>query len=238
MLAGQVAADYRGSEYYSYRFLPLPYFMYHSPVIKIDRNGARGEFWRTKGVQLNISLDGAIGGEDKNNPYRKGMEPLESAVEFGPSLDFLIGGASFENGVSLRLPFRGVFSVGKSGIDHVGYLFNPRLTWRKPQLIGQWRASMSFGLLYADKQYHNYFYQVKPSQALSWRPVYEGASGYSGAYIRMNWYRLWQDWRFGISMRYDYLSGAVFMDSPIFETKHYGSVAFVIIRKFWSKTLD
>lgn len=238
LLGGQFAAEYRGSEYYSTSFLPLPYIYYQSRIFKVDRNGVRGEFWKADRWQLNVSLDGSIGGSGEGSPYRRGMKELETAVEFGPSIDILLAGKGFEDGWVMRIPVRGVVALGSSGIDPVGFVFNPRLSWRKPSLGNDWRVSVHLGALFADRDYHDYFYSVDEDDALPWRPLYRAQSGYSGSFIRVNYYRQWQAWRWGVSLRYDNLSGAKFMDSPLIETDHYGSIAFVVMRKFWSKILD
>lgn len=237
LLGGQFAPEYRGSEYYAVDLLPLPYVYYQSRLFKVDRDGVRGEFWRRARWQLNVSLDGALGGSGNSSPYRQGMEELESAVELGPSLELMLGGRSFEDGWILRMPVRAVFSIGKQGIGSIGYVFNPRISWRRPLNANNWRFSAQTGILFADQRYHEYFYGVRQSESLPWRPAYQAKSGYSGAYARFNYYHQRGLWRWGVSLRYDYLSGAEFIDSPLVETDHYASIAFVVMRKLWSREL-
>lgn len=234
MLIGQFAADYRGSTYYGARVLPLPYFYYQGPFIKADRGGVRGEFWATERLQLNISVDGALGGENSARNARRGMPDLKTAVEFGPSLDILLSGASFNDGISLRLPIRGVFTLSTDGVDHIGNVINPRLNWRFSTLGKSTRLSMQAGVLFADRHYHDYFYGVDEQYVQSWRPRYRAKAGYSGSYLRANVYRAWGDWRAGVSLRYDNLAGSVFDDSPLMQTDHFGSISFAVIRRLWS----
>lgn len=234
VLVGQLAADYRGSAHYHPRVLPLPYFIYRGPIFKVDRGGVRGEFWTGKRLQLNVSMDGALGSNSDNNALRKGMPELENAVEIGPSLDLNLTGLSLDEGWSLRLPLRAMVTIGSNGIHQQGYLFNPRITWRKADLWRDWRGSLSVGALFANAQFHDYYYGVAPEFSTANRAQYEAGGGYSGSYIRFNLYRGWRDWRFGISLRYDNLAGAVFLSSPLVETEQYGSVSLAVIRRFWT----
>lgn len=236
LLVGQVSGDYRGSSHVSSRFLPLPYFTYQGPVVQVDRGGIRGDLWKAYRFQLNVSVDGSLGSNNSQSSLRQGMPELDSAVEFGPSLDIQLSGESLENGWSLRLPLRGVFTLSKSGVEHIGYLANPRFTWRNPNLFASWRFSFHAGALFADREYHNYYYGVAPQFANAQRSVYQAVGGYSGSYLRFNFYRGWETWRYGLSLRYDYLAGSKFAESPLYETDHYGSISFAILKKFWGNT--
>ncbi len=238
LLVGQMSADYRSSNEVSPRLLPLPYFLYRGPIIKADRGGVRGEFWKAERWQFNVSVDGSLGSNTSDNKLRRGMDELESAVEFGPSLDVQLSGASLDDGWSVRVPVRGVFTMGKSGVHHIGYLLNPRLTWRKPIEYSPWRMSFHAGILYADRQYHDYYYGVGLRDVTSERPYYKAKGGYSGSYLKLNFFRPWHTWRFGVSLRYDNLAGAEFDNSPLYQSQHYGSLSFVVIKQLWRNRDD
>lgn len=232
-LVAQGAADYRGSEHYRPYALPLPYFLYQGPVFKADRDGVRGDFWSGYRMEFNISMDGSLNGNSDDNDARRGMPELESAVELGPSLNIRLSGDSFREGWSLRLPVRAVISISGDGLDHIGNIFSPRLAWRKPELYAGWRASVALGAMFADRDYHAYFYDVAERYVTPGRPFYHASGGYSGSFLRFTLYKPWQKWRLGVSLRYDYLDGAAFSDSPLVETRHYGSVSFGLIRTLW-----
>jgi Outer membrane protein V len=232
-LVAQGAADYRGSNHYRPYALPLPYFLYRGPVLKADRDGVRGDFWSNHRVEFNISVDGSLNGNSDDNRLRRGMPELESAVEFGPSLNVRLTGESLQEGWSLRLPVRAVITVSGDGLDHIGNVFTPRLYWRKPELVGDWRGSFSIGTMLADRSYHAYFYDVAEAYVTEERPFYRSSGGYSGSFLRFSLYKPWQSWRFGVSLRYDYLDGANFMDSPLVQTRHYGSISIGVIRRLW-----
>lgn len=232
-LVTQFIADYRGSTYYSFEALPLPYFLYTGKIIKVDRQGIRGEFVTSPRFEFNVSVDGSLNGNSDGNVLREGMPELDSTFEFGPSFNINLTGQDFRQGWSLRMPLRAVFSFDSKGVDYVGYLFNPRLTWRAPSLAEVWRFSFNAGLLWADENYHAYYYDVAPEYALPWRPEYQASSGYSGTFMRWGLYRQLDEWRVGFSLRYDYLGGTSFEKSPLVETEHFASVSFGLARELW-----
>lgn len=232
-LVAQGAADYRGSNHYRPYALPLPYFLYRGRILKADRGGVRGDFWSNQRMEFNISVDGSLNGNSDNNRLRSGMPDLESAVEFGPSLNVRLTGDSLQSGWSMRFPIRAVVTVSGDGLSHIGNVFSPRIYWHQPDLVGNWRGSFSAGAMLADRSYHAYFYDVPTAYVSEERPFFRSSGGYSGSFLRFSMYRHWQDWRFGVSLRYDYLRGANFMDSPLVQTEHYGSISIGVIRRLW-----
>ncbi len=235
VLVAQVAADYRGSHHYRPYGLPLPYLLYQGPILKADRDGVRGDFWSNGRVEFNISVDGSLSGNSDDNEARRGMPDLESAVEFGPSLNVRLSGATFREGWSLRLPVRAVITIAEDGFDHIGNVFSPRLTWRDPDLRNGWRTSFSLGATVADRDYHAYFYDVDRPYVTPDRPFYHSGGGYSGGFMRFALYKPWEKWRFGVALRYDYLGEAEFADSPLVQTRHYGSVSLGLVRILWNR---
>ena len=233
-LVAQGAADYRGSNHYRPYAVPLPYFLYRGRVLKADRDGVRGDFWSNHRMEFNLSVDGSLNGNSDDNRLRRGMPELESAIEFGPSLNIRLAGDTLQDGWSLRLPVRAVITVSGDGLNHIGNVFSPRIYWRKPEMIGSWRGSFSAGTMIADRSYHAYFYDVPLEYVTEDRPLFRSSGGYSGSFLRFSLYHHWQDWRFGVSFRYDYLAGANFMDSPLVQTEHYGSISIGLVRRLWN----
>lgn len=232
-LVAQGAADYRGSNHYRPYAVPLPYFLYRGRVLKADRDGVRGDFWSNHRMEFNLSVDGSLNGNSDDNRLRRGMPELESAIEFGPSLNIRLAGDTLQDGWSLRLPVRAVITVSGDGLNHIGNVFSPRIYWRKPEMIGSWRGSFSAGTMIADRSYHAYFYDVPLEYVTEGRLLFRSSGGYSGSFLRFSLYHHWQDWRFGVSFRYDYLAGANFMDSPLVQTEHYGSISIGLVRRLW-----
>lgn len=226
-LGTQVLADYRGSEHYRAYALPIPYLVYHGDFIRADDEGLRGLFIDTENFELDISADAALNGNSEDNPLRQGMEELESAFELGPQANFNLTGEDFSEGWSFRLPIRAVFAASFEKIEHIGYLANPKLTYESLDW-NDWDGSLNVGMLYGSDQYHDYYYSVAPQFATPDRPAYDASSGYSASYFKLSFSkrsgRLW----YGTYLRYDYLEGTAFADSPLMETDHYATVGLGI----------
>jgi MipA family protein len=217
-LGSQTIADYRGSSYYQTQFIPIPFVMYNGNYIKIDRDGARGEYRWSDQLEFNISADAALNGDSEDNPLRRGMPQLNSAFEIGPSINWAFAGNTIKQGWSLRVPIRSVYTFGSEGFGHQGYVFNPKLTWRKT-IASNWMTSLNIGPIWANSDYHDYYYNVDAAYATQNRPEYQARSGYSGFMskisIKRNFGRYW----LGALVRADVLNGAVFLDSPLVEEK-------------------
>lgn len=234
--AGQSLADYRGSNSYNTKLLVLPFFVYRGERLKIDKGGIRGELFSSPRWELNVSAEVALGGTRKDNELRVGMPQLNPTLELGPSVNYRVFGKSFSEGLLLRLPIRGVVAVSRSGADPVGYIFNPKLTYINPKFGGEhWRMSGSVGLNFATEAYHDYFYQVDPVFQNTERRSFDAKPGYSGSYFKGTISRRQNNWRYGLSLRYDNLRHTVFEKSPLVETTDYFSVSFVLARYLWSK---
>lgn len=231
--AGQVLRDYRGSESTQTQALAIPFFIYRGSILKADRNGARAEFLRSHRIEFNLSGAASLNGGSDDNRLRRGMDELESAFELGPSININLTGDNFSTGWQLRLPFRGVATVGDSGIRGRGYTFNPRFTYNESQLFGRWRGKFDIGVLYGSDNYHDYYYSVDEAEVRDWRPFYNADAGFSGYYFKTSIAKKYRNHYLGVSLRYDNLTGATFEDSPLVETEHYFSLSFFIARVVW-----
>ncbi len=234
-LGGQALPDYRGSNQTHVKVLPLPLILYTGRYIKINRDGARGEIFENNRVQFNLSADAALSGDGDDNHARAGMPALDSAFEVGPSLNIRLTGPSFSDGWALRFPARIVVTVGGEGIRQRGYVFNPRLVWRKPAVLGDWNIGVSLGALWGSEKYHSYYYAVTPEYATQTRPSYQARAGYSGSYSKVSLrHRSASGWLFGVYARYDNLAGATFEHSPLVRTEHYGAIGFGLGKTLWA----
>ncbi len=232
-LAGQYLRDYRGSTEKQLQTLPFPILVYRGDIIQADKDGVRGQFLQGENWELNISAEAALNGGSPDNKKRQGMPELNSAIELGPSLNFNLTGASFDEAWSLRLPLRAVFAADFSSVEHIGFNFNPKFTFRKPDFWRGWESKVDFGLLWATHDYHDYYYRVDEKYATDGRPFYDAKAGYSGAYSKYSIKKRMRQWWFAWNLRYDYLGGAVFEDSPLMETNHYFSTTAAMGWFFW-----
>jgi outer membrane protein len=234
-IASQYLADYRGSKETQVQAIPVPILLYRGEFLKIDRRGVRGDIFTTPRWEFNLSGEASLNGGSDDNELREGMPELDSAFEFGPSLNVHLLGDSMQDGLSLRLPVRAVFGVDTDGVDYIGYLANPKLTLRRENIGAGFRFSANLGAVYGSEDFHDYYYSVSAKYVTEQRPFYQAESGASGWYFKTGLSKRVDSWWFGASLRYDNLSGAVFSDSPLVETNHYYALSFAVAKFFWHK---
>lgn len=222
-LGTQILGDYRGSDHYSGYVLPIPYLVYRGEFLRADDEGLRGLFFESDDFELNISADASLNGKSDGNPLRQGMEELESAFEVGPSANFNLTGNDFSEGWSFRFPVRAVFAADFKKIEHIGYLANPKLTYEDLDWNG-WDGTLNLGVLYGSNKYHDYYYSVTPAEATANRPAYDAGSGYSGSYLKFGVSKREGRFWYGAYLRYDYLKGTEFADSPLMENDHFVTI--------------
>jgi len=233
-LGGQYIHDYRGSKSTSLEILPFPFIRYSSGFLKVDRNGARGSIIDAKGFELNISADVALNGDDEDNILRQGMPELDTVLQFGPSIDVNVTGQNLDQGLSLRMPLRAAFAVSLEGVEAIGYNFAPKLTYRFTP-YHKWQLKTDIGVLYASQRFHAYYYSVMPEFTTLSRPAFEAKSGYSGAFTKVSAVKLSDTWLWGMSIRYDNISGAAFTDSPLVETNNHIVISFGVAKMLYAR---
>lgn len=236
-IAAQSLRDYRGSSEHQTNALPFPYIVYRGKFIELDRDTAKGKLFSSDNIELAVSADASYTEDSKNNPLRVGMDTLDPTFELGPSLEINLTGDNLDQGWLVRFPIRGVFAVDVPNIRQEGWLANPKVTYKHPELWPDlWQATnfkFDAGFLYGDADYHQYLYGVPAADATVSRPEYQAEAGYSGAFVKFGLDRRINNWWLKGYVRYDNLSGAKNNNSPLYETDHYVSIGVAIARIFW-----
>ncbi len=226
--AGVAAIDfpvYRGSNERRSYLLPIPYFVYRGDTVQVNRERVRGLIFKRDSVEMDISVNGSV--PAKGSIARQGMPDLDPTLEIGPSLNFhLLYSADKKNTFDLRMPLRGVVASDFKHVQPVGWLFQPQLDadFRDIEHSG-WNIGLVGGLIFSDRRYHQYFYNVAPQYATATRPAYTTGGGYSGTQCIFAFNKREQDghWMGGF-MKWDNLNGAVFADSPLVKSKQYFTI--------------
>lgn len=217
-LGGQYLPDYRGSDQYRSLVLPFPMFRYRGDFLKVDEESVRGELFNSERLELNVSADTSLVIGAKDNKLREGMPDLLPAFEVGPSLIVTLAGDDNRGEWTLHLPLRIVGATDLSKAESVGLVFNPYLAYERQKWRGGWNWLARFGLLFADSDYHGYYYAVDDIYANPQRPAFEVEGGYSGAVFKLSLRkRVGQLW-LGGTLRFDFLADAEFEDSPLLES--------------------
>ena len=230
---------YRGSDDQQYYLLPIPYLMYHGDILRIDREGVRARLFDTDRIEVNVSVNGAIPVNSDESDARKDMPDLDPVFEVGPSLNVVLDRPAPGQTLKLKLPLRSVIATNLDNTRQAGWTFNPHLNLDSSDMFGGWHAGLSVGPLFGNRRYHAYYYDVDPEYATPVRPAYEASGGYSGTVLLGSMSRHFDRIRVGAFIRYDYLSGAAFDDSPLVETDHslMGGVAVSWILKKSTRTV-
>ncbi len=222
---------YRGSKVSRAYALPFPYIVYRGEHFKIDDEEISGEMYKSEKVVLDLSLGGGVPVPKVDEGPRQGMPGLDVTFEIGPSPEFRLwqGRQNKNKNIWLHLPVRAAFSIGSDGINHQGWVFSPFIEYTKKKFnASDLEHFIAFGPLFANDRYHDYFYGVDPIYATSTRPAYQGRGGYSGSRITLRTEKRYENMALSVFLRLDTLNNAVFLDSPLVETKDYYMLGFTV----------
>lgn len=223
--------DYRGSDQRRSYVLPVPYFVYRGPFLKVERERVRGLLLKSDRAELDISVNGSVPVKSSSNRARSGMPNLSPTLEIGPSLNLsLFESTKKDLKLDLRLPLRPVFGVDSSGIRNVGWLFQPQINLDVRGISGMpgWNLGLLAGPIFADARYHQYFYGVDPLYATATRPAYQARGGYAGVQFITALSKRFPDYWVGGFVKLDTLSGSVIAGSPLVRSKTNVSAGFAI----------
>lgn len=207
--------DFRGSSHDQVRLIPLPYIRYRGDRLRVE-DGIEGRIFKTPDILLTLSGNGSLPSSD-GNAEREGMAKLDTTVELGPSLEYRIRHDDTTS-LWLELPVRFALNVEDS-FKSIGEVFHPRLAWRKPALNKfDWKLNLSGGPLYANADYHGYYYNVQTSEVTPTRAAYTADGGFSGLRFDFSYSRRIDQMWFGGFVRFDSLNNAEIEDSPLVTT--------------------
>lgn len=224
---GAVAAtlrDYAGSESYRSHVLPLPWFVWRSDRLHIGRGGTYSVLWRGLDSEVALTLTLNPGVHQSDNPERAGMPKLDPLVAIGlrPRLGLWRDDASGWQ-LDAKFPLRRALAWDSGTVSAIGWHMEPALSLGRTIAEG-WFWDVAAGISLVDRDYANYFYGVDPVYATTTRPAFKADAGFGGWLLgsRLNYQRNRQQW--SLFLRYEDLSGATFVDSPLVSTPHAGTI--------------
>lgn len=210
-------AHYRGSDQRSDYVAPIPFVRYNGKNLKVDREGGRYYFYSNDDIKIDLSTALAFPVDSKDNQARLGMTDLDTIIELGPRIQFSLYESTNKNlRVRFALPLRAAIATDIKHNEYAGWVFSPYIQLR---YYSGWETAISVGPIWASEEYHDYYYQVSPEFATASRPQYDAQAGYSGARITLTSSMDYKQLRFGLFAKYDNLSNAVFIDSPLVKQK-------------------
>jgi len=217
-VGGLNVPDYRGSDERRSILFPIPYFVYRGDRLFVDRRGARGLIYESGNLAVNISGDLGLPVNSDKNQARSGMPDLDIAFLLGPSFDYLIYDKP-QSGSSLtfKVPMQLVITTDFSSVDTQGWFSFPHFNYIHK---ADWTLGTTLGLTFASKDFHNYYYGVAPQFATTDRPAYDASGGYSGFRTSFTLSKRFRRFWIGTAMRYQYLGGTVFENSPLLKQNY------------------
>lgn len=214
--------DYRGSDKTRAYALPFPYAVYRGGVFRMEDKRVSARVFATDRVLLDASGYGAVPVRSDDNEARRGMPDLDPTFEFGPALRIkILDSREDKYRLGLALPVRAVFSTDFRTVRYEGFVFSPRLNFQKGDVIPGTGVylGVSVGPMFADRGYHNYFYEVLPAYKTAHRPAYTPGAGYSGSTFTVGVGKNYKQFLFHTFVSADFMQGAVFEESPLVKTK-------------------
>ena len=224
---------YRGAASGRTYVTPIPYIQYRGEHVRVDEEGIRGYLFRSAYAKLNFSLAAGVPVSSDGNSPRHGMPGLDPTIEIGPSLEFLLWRhKEHDCALWLKFPARAALSVTLNNIQYQGWILAPYFDYRmiNGDRARPWTITLSLGPQFANRRYHDYYYEVPAAYVTPERPEYHPAAGYSGNRITLGFQKKWGGYWLGAFLRYDTLQGAVFADSPLVQQHHYYVVGAALIK--------
>lgn len=214
--------DYRGSDETRVYPVPVPYFVYRGKFLEADREGLRGELFDRKYAELSISLNATVPVNSEDNAARRGMPDLKPTVELGPSLELHLWRSADEQvRLDVVMPLRVPVTI-ESSPRSLQWTFAPRLNVDFDDVGGHagWNFGAGIGPVFAAQRFHEYYYSVPARFATPGRPEYHADGGYSGMQVIAALSKRFPKYWVGAFLRYDWLGGAEFEDSPLVRREH------------------
>ncbi len=227
--------DYRGSNEYRHYVAPIPYVIYRGKYIQSDRDGIRGNIFKSDRLEFTFSANATISQKADENRAREAMPKLGSTVELGPALNIKLDDGASPASLVLQLPVHAVMAVTGSERGFQGLTFQPQLMYRN--MIDDWQFTQRIGLSIANREYHDYYYSVTQEFVTPNRHFFDAPGGYSGVFTQAAMSRSLnifnENTKFAFFLRYDNISNTAFAESPLVKTTHVlrGGFAFVWVIK-------
>lgn len=229
---------YIGSDEYENYVYPLPYVIYRGDILRADREGVRGIFYKGEKFETSLSFWGNPPVSD-DNEARQGMPELDAIGEVGPALRYYVYRYGWQDHLYLQAAIRTAISFGFNGgfdIDtgYQGWHSSLDLSYQNKSSFEDQKLSLFLkaGLHFADSNYNDYFYGVANQYATSQREAYDADAGYAGLSLSSSLYKeLTPKLSIGCYARWNNLNGAVFEESPLVRDKNNYAIGSVLVWK-------
>lgn len=217
---------YLGADQSSTYALPLPLFIYRGSYVQADRSGLMGDLYRSDKLDLRLSASGSLPVNSDDNDAREDMPDLDLMFELGPILEYRF----YDQGsllLRVDLPLRMAVTIDKHGLEHRGWVSQPRL-YARSLLAEKTVLIATLGPMFADEKYHDYFYQVKSQYVRPDRAEYDASAGFTAMRYSLSLSQFFGDGYVGGFVHFYDLHGAANRDSPLVKQKDYVSAGIAV----------
>jgi outer membrane scaffolding protein for murein synthesis (MipA/OmpV family) len=231
--AGAIAfPDYRGSDKGASIRCPCRTSSIAARSSRQIATGLRGKLFNREYVELDLSVGATIPVSSEDNAARRGMPDLKPTLELGPvRRSHLWRSADRDVKLDLVMPLRIPITL-ESSPQSLHWMFAPRFNIDFDNVGGRdgWNIGGGIGPVFAADKFHEYFYSVPAQFATPQRPEYRAAGGYSGMHVLAAVSKRFPQYWFGAFLRYDWLGGAEFANSPLMRRENYlaGGFGFAV----------
>jgi outer membrane protein len=190
---------------------PIPILEFYSGRWFVQGIRAGYRFVDTESIDFDIRARIRFSGLDPDDsPFLDGMEERRETVEVGLGLDWELARAL---GGAFELELRAFADVlGRSD----GFESSIDLGWRR--VLGPGKAILlpAVGMVYQSSDQVDYYYGVRPEEALPGRPVYEGSAVFNPRASVLFVYRFTQRWSLTTLASVDFFDDEI-KSSPIID---------------------
>jgi outer membrane scaffolding protein for murein synthesis (MipA/OmpV family) len=213
-----------------------PLLIYRGDRIRFGEYGvARAIAAENSRFELDVSLDAVYAARDAK--ARTGMPDLDYLFQVGPQAVWHISDSGWTaNGrteITAFLPVRGVAASDFKSIEHIGWLAEPAIMYRRiypGDLRTSWNAKLFVSV--ADEGLMDYWYGVDPAFATPGRPAYEAKGGYLSTALNVSWTKeLTKDFQIYLTYQGRLLSGSANERSPLLQENFTNAVSVSFVWK-------
>ncbi|MEP7209298.1 MAG: MipA/OmpV family protein [Alphaproteobacteria bacterium] len=213
-----------------------PLLIYRGDRIRFGEYGvARAIAAENSKFELDVSLDAVYAARDAK--ARTGMPDLDYLFQVGPQAVWRISDSGWTaNGrteITAFLPVRGVAASDFKSIEHIGWLAEPAIMYRRiypGDLRTSWNAKLFVSV--ADEGLMDYWYGVGPAFATPARPAYEAKGGYLSTALNVSWTKeLTRDFQIYLTYQGRLLSGSANERSPLLQENFTNAVSVSFVWK-------
>ncbi|MBL1352923.1 MAG: MipA/OmpV family protein [Zetaproteobacteria bacterium] len=221
--------QYMGSnERYQLAF-PVPYFIYRSPRVHINRGGIRTKILDIDSLSIDASFGGGLS-VSRGNKARQGMPSLPFTFQLGPRLNWQIK-ETIHQGLKFHLPLR--WNIDTS-LHNAGWLIEPEFLWNV-NLSNSSHVYLGIGGTFTSQVFNDRYYTVPNIYATPIRPSYQAGSGLHSIFLQSSiHYTYSPTLSMFAAMRYRNMKVGHISQSPLVKTPHYLSVFLGMSYLFWA----